>query len=106
MPCLALGLALAIFLPNLPGSRAAGVQTFELLLVFERIHTGPEAIVGIADQLFFRQQAMEGFDDQFLFVPHVLEYVFLEDKKAAVNPHAAVVNGVDSRNQAAIALFE
>jgi len=49
---------------------------------------------------------MEGLDHQFLFVPHVLKDLLLEDKKSAVDAHAAVVNGVDPGNQAAIARFQ
>src|ERR1017187_5346501 len=96
----------AICLPNFPGRRATRIQALQMLPVLEGVHAGPKAIVGITNQLLFRQQAMEWLDDQLFFIAHVLENLFLEDKKPAIDAYAAVVDGMDPRNQAAVALFQ
>ena len=97
------GYLLPFLASRLPREPSAGVQTFQVLAVFEGVHAVPETVVGVADQLLFLEQAMEGFDDQFFFFPHVVEDLFLEDEVSAVDAQIVVVNGMNVRNQAAIA---
>ena len=70
---MASGSLLNIGLPHFPGRAAAGVQAFQLLLIFESVHARPEAVVWIANQLLLCHQPVEGLNHQLFFVPHVLE---------------------------------
>src|SRR5438874_1982614 len=99
-------LTIAVSFPDFPGSRSTGAKTLELLLILKGIHTRPEAIVGIADQLFLLQQPLERFANQFLSLLYIVEDAFLENEEAAVDPDRAVVYGINSHDQIGFVLLK
>src|SRR5580704_930961 len=98
--------AVAVGLPHFPRCSATGAKTFQLLFVFESVHACPEPVIGITDQLLLSNQPLEGLDDQFFFVTHVVENLFLEDEKSSVDPDAAIVDGMNLRNETMGALLK
>src|ERR1035441_1600683 len=88
--------AIAVRLPHFPWSRTTTPQRFQLLLIFERVHAGPETVVGVTNQLLLFDQSMERLLYQFFFLANVIEDFLLEDEIASVNPHASIIDGVDA----------
>jgi hypothetical protein len=75
-----------VILPEFPGRSALRLQVFELLFVFESIHTAPETFIAVGKQLFLGNQALERFHNQFFIRSNILEYFGLKSKIAAVYP--------------------
>src|SRR6185503_2438047 len=72
----------------------------ERLLLLERVHTRPEPVVAVRDQLLLADQALEGLIDELFAVLDVIENLTLEGKKAAIDPEicaAHVTNVTDER---------
>src|SRR6266568_1134933 len=96
----------AIRLPYLPWCFAAAPQIFELLLIFKGIHGGPEAVIRVTNQLLFVDKPLKRPVDKFLFFADVIEDFVFEDKKASIDAHSAIVDGMNPRDQVAIALMQ
>ncbi len=90
--------AITVALPYLPRCGAIRAQALQLLLVFESIHTRPEAIVWIADQLLLCYQPVERLNHELFFIPHIVENFLLENEESSIDPHIAVIDGMDLRN--------
>jgi len=97
---------IAVSLPHFPRGNTARTQAFQLLLVLECVHTRPEPIIRVANQLLFFDQPVERLDYEFLFLTDVIENLLLENEKASVDPNRAIVNGMDPRDEAAVALLQ
>ena len=62
----------------------AEIQVFQLLLVLESIHTGPEALILVCQQLALSDETLERLLDQLFTILDVPEDVPAENKKASV----------------------
>src|SRR5262245_17436627 len=89
-------------LPHLPGGVAPGVQVLELLLVLERVHAAPVALVLVTDQLLLVDEPAERLFHQFLPVPHVSEDLGPEDEEAPVDPQAGLVDRAHAADHVAV----
>src|SRR5262245_1485932 len=72
--------------PHLPRSLAPGVHVVEGLLLLECVHTRPEPLVAVGDQLLEANEALEGFLHELFAVLDVIEDLALEGEEAAVDP--------------------
>src|SRR3954451_21236192 len=73
-------------LPDFPRDLPPRVEILEELLVLERIHAGPEAIVRVGEQPPGACQPLERLLDELLARPHPLEDLRPQDEEAAVDP--------------------
>src|SRR5580700_7244912 len=96
---------LAVF-PNLPGRASTAIQALQMLLVLKRVHARPEAVMVISDQLLLQNEAIKRLVDEFLAGLHVVEYPAAENEITAVDQHAAIVDGVNSRYEIRAATME
>ena len=72
--------------PELPRGVAVLVQPLEPLLVLERVHRRPEAMVLLREHLALRHQTMERLLDHVLAGPDLVEQLRPHDEVAAVDP--------------------
>src|SRR5690348_5092678 len=77
---------LMVDLPHLPRPVARLGHLLERLLVLQRVHRCPEAVVLVRDQLPFRGKALERLDHELLARADVVEELLLEDEVASVDP--------------------
>jgi len=61
------------------------MQLVQHLLILERVHADPEAIVFVGREVSFLRQPLEGFVEQVFALVNVGENVLLEDEIAAVD---------------------
>src|SRR5690606_5543702 len=87
-------------LPDLPRCVVVLDQLLEPLLVLERVHALPEAVVAIRVQLALRDQTLERLVDELLALAKVVEDRLPENEEAAVNPVVQVLDRVDGRDGA------
>ena len=80
------------------GAAAALVERVELLLVLDRVHRLPEALVGVGDQLFSLDQALEGLLHELLAGVDVVEHVPPKDEEPAVDPDVRLLDVLDRVN--------
>ena len=73
---------------------------FKLLLVLERVHAGPEAVVEIPDQLSISHQSLERLGHEFLGLVNVIEYLLSEGEKPPVDSQGPAVDRMYARDQA------
>src|SRR6266481_1190748 len=97
---------IAIDFPDFPRSCSSRAKALEFLLVLEGVHAGPETVIGIADQLFLLQQSLKWFPNKFFFFLYVIENLFLKNEESAVDPHRAVIDGVNSHDQISLVLLQ
>ena len=76
-----------------------------MLLVLEGVHTRPETVVGIPDQLLLSDQSFERLENELFLLTDVVENLLLENEVAAVDSDAAVIDGMNSVDQIAVALL-
>src|SRR5688500_5012412 len=88
--------------PDFPGRAAAGVDVFEQLALLEGVHAGPEAVVGIGDELPFGGQALERLLDEILAGADVIEDVLVEDEVPPVDAHPHVLDVADALHAAPV----
>src|SRR3954453_3459816 len=86
---------LAVLQPHGPGRDRGVGQRVEAVLLLQRVHRRPEALVAIRDQLARRDQPAERLLDELLTLLEVVEDVVAEDQVAAVDPQGAVVHRPD-----------
>ena len=77
-----------------------------MLLIFECVHTCPEAIVGVADQLLLGHQPLERLNDELFLITDIIKDFLLKNEKPSIDPQVAVIQGVNSGNKIAIALLQ
>src|SRR3954453_16685758 len=87
---------LAVLQPHGPRRDRGVRQRVEAVLLLERVHRRPEALVAIRDQLARRDQPAERLLDELLTLLEVVEDVVAEDQVAAVDPQGAVVHRPDA----------
>src|SRR5712692_5577245 len=86
-------------LPDAPGAVPVLEKRVELLLVLQRVHRFPEALIVICDQLLPGDQSLEGLLHQVLALSDVIEDVPPKDKVSAVHPEVrarALLNPADA----------
>ena len=100
--CAISGVGLAVGRPQLPRRLPALLQALEPLLLLQRVHRRPEAVVAVREQLVGRGQPVERLLDEVLTGVQLVEELGAHDEVAAVDPdvrprdvahlaHAAVV---------------
>ena len=76
-----------------PRHRSFVDEILEDLLVPERVHWTPEAVVLECHELVGFDQSAEGRFDQLIAFPHVLEDLFSEDEETAIYPEIGILTG-------------
>src|SRR5215207_434194 len=84
-------------LPDLPGRATALEQRFEVVLVLQGIHGGPEPFVAVGDEQLALDEPYERLGDEVLAVADVIEDVASEDEEPSVDPDDGRADVLDSR---------
>src|SRR4051794_8112746 len=88
--------------PDRPGWRSPVVERLEILLVLQRVHRGPEALIRVGDQLLVGDESLERLLDELLAGLDVVEDRPAEDEEAAVDSQTAVGDMVDAGDDAVV----
>src|SRR5208282_1312494 len=92
---------MAVF-PEPPRSFAGSVQLIQDLLVLERIHVLPKAVVALRPDLALGDQPLEGFVDQLLSGLDVPKDLLPKHKVAAIHPNVGVLHGLNGPDGAVV----
>ena len=98
----ALALAELAVLPHAPGSRAGSFQLVEYLLVSERIHALPKAVITLRPNLALGDQSLERFVDQFLSRLDVAKDLLSQHEVTSIDPNVGVLHAFDRPDGAVI----
>ena len=83
-------------IPDRPRCVATAVQIIKFLQLLKGIHTCPEAIVRVGQQLAFGDQPVERLFDEFLSIFDVFEDFATEYEEPAVDPRPGFGDLIDA----------
>src|SRR5262245_34184841 len=74
-----------------PRHFAALHELFKHLSISESVHSSPEALVSVSDELIRADKAIERLEHQFLTVIYVIEDFSTKDEVSAINPNIGLL---------------